>query len=152
MIPQKHRKTATWTAVAVGIVGGFEGLRTVAYRDPVGIPTVCFGETLGVKMGDKHTVEECKTMLGARLLEFDRGVVNCVPAIATQAPERRAAHVSLAYNIGTGAYCASTVARRANAGDWVGSCDAFMMWTKAKGISLPGLKRRREEERALCLG
>lgn len=152
MIQQKHRKTAAWATVAVGLIGGFEGLRTAAYRDPVGIPTVCFGETLGVKMGDRYTADQCKDMLADRLVEFDKAVVNCVPAMATQAPERRAAHLSLAYNIGTGAYCASTVARRANEGDWKGSCDAFLMWNKAKGIPLPGLARRREEERKLCLG
>lgn len=152
MIPQKHRKTAAWATVAVGLVGGFEGLRTQAYKDPVGIPTICFGETLGVRMGDRKTPEECKNMLELRLEGFFGGAVACVPRLATQAPERIAAHVSLAYNIGVGAYCQSTVARRANAGDWIGSCDAFLMWNKAKGIPLPGLARRRAEERRLCLG
>lgn len=40
-----------------------EGLSTSAYRDPIGIPTVCVGETRGVKMGDRYTREECLEML-----------------------------------------------------------------------------------------
>ena len=146
------RKVAAWATVAVSLVGGFEGLRTFAYKDPVGIPTICFGETLGVRMGDRKTPEECKNMLELRLEGFYGGAVACVPRLATQSPERISAHVSLVYNIGVGAYCQSTVARRANAGDWSGSCDAFLMWNKAKGIPLPGLARRRAEERRLCLG
>lgn len=146
------KRVAGWAAIAVVCVGSFEGLRTAAYRDPVGIPTLCFGETLGVKMGDRKTPEECKDMLEHRLEGFYGGVAACVPTIATQAPERIASHVSLAYNIGVGAYCRSSVARLANAGDWKGSCDAFMAWNKAKGIPLPGLTRRRTEERRLCLG
>ncbi len=103
-------------------------------------------------MGDRKTPEECKNMLEERLEGFYGGVVACVPRLSTQSPERIASHVSLAYNIGVGAYCKSTVARRSNAGDWVGGCDAFLMWNKAAGIPLPGLSRRRAEERKLCLG
>ena len=47
-------------AAAVALVSGFEGLRNYAYRDPVGIPTICFGETRGVHMGDYKTTQEGK--------------------------------------------------------------------------------------------
>jgi lysozyme len=146
------RKAAPWLAATVALVGGFEGLRTVAYRDPVAIPTVCFGETRGVKMGDRYTTDECKAMLADRLEEFAAGAQKCVPELVDAAPGRRAAHISLAYNIGLGSYCKSTVARQANAGNWDASCHAFLMWNKARGIPLPGLQRRREEEMRLCLG
>ncbi len=55
-----HKKAKTWIAICVGCVASFEGLRTIAYRDPIGIPTVCFGETAGVKLGDKITVSIVK--------------------------------------------------------------------------------------------
>ena len=56
------RKTAGWLAVAVSVVGGFEGLRQSAYLDPVSIPTICYGETRGVKLGDTRTKAECDAM------------------------------------------------------------------------------------------
>lgn len=143
------RKAAGWAAIAVVVVGGFEGLRTVAYRDPVGIPTVCFGETLGVRMGDRYTVEECRAMLADRLVEFDAGIRPC---LAQPVPDpTRAAFVSFAYNIGIGGFCKSIVARLWNNGDRVGACDALLRYVYAKGIKLPGLVKRRQQERALCL-
>lgn len=154
MTPQ-NRNRATWAAACVSLVAGFEGLRTVAYRDPVGIPTVCYGETLGVRMGDAFTPTQCKEMLEARLVSgFYAGAVACVPNLAMQQGERIAAHVSLAYNIGVGAYCQSSVARLANAGHWAESCDAFLKFRFATAggvkIPLPGLLKRRERERQYC--
>lgn len=144
----RKKVAGTWLAIAIVSVGTFEGVRTVAYRDPVGIPTVCFGETKNVRMGDKHTLEECKNMLGDRLVEFNEGVSSCVKAPMSE--PRRAAMVSFAYNVGTGAFCNSTLVRKLNAND-PSACDELLKWTKAKGMTLPGLVRRRAEERELCL-
>jgi lysozyme len=137
--------------LACTVVGGFEGLRQTAYRDVVGVPTICYGETRGVKMGQTATKAECDTMLIEGLKDFEGGVYSCAPGLYDAPPERVVAHVSLAYNIGKGAYCKSTVVRRFNAGDIKGSCEAFLMWNKAKGITWPGLTRRRKAERELCL-
>jgi GH24 family phage-related lysozyme (muramidase) len=63
---------------------------------------------------------------------------------------RKAGLTSFAYNVGTDAFCGSTLVRRLNAGD-PAACDEMLRWTKAKGITLPGLVKRREQERALCL-
>lgn len=143
------KKGAAVLAALVALVGGYEGLRTVAYRDVVGIPTVCFGETRGVKMGDSYTVEQCKTMLGNGLIEFAAGVDRCLTA---NVPDKSyTAFVSLAYNIGTGAFCRSTVVRKANAGDLVGACNAISMWDKAGGRVIRGLTIRRADEKRLCL-
>jgi lysozyme len=133
------------------IVGGFEGIRLNAYRDVVGVPTICYGETRGVKISDKATKAECDEMLISGLKDFEQGAYNCNPALAEAPGKRIVAHVSLAYNIGIGAYCKSTVVRRFKEGDIEGSCNAFLMWNKAKGITFPGLTRRREAERKLCL-
>jgi lysozyme len=40
---------------------------------------------------------------------------------------------------------------KANRGDWEGAADAFMQWTKGGGRELPGLVKRRKDERALFL-
>lgn len=148
------KKTGAFTAaglIAVGLVGGFEGLRTKAYRDSVGVPTVCFGETRGVKMGDTHTAAECKAMLGNALVEFEAGMRRCLVNPDKIPDKTYVAFLSLSYNIGTGAFCKSTVVRRANAGELNGACNAILAFNKAGGRVLPGLDRRRKEERALCL-
>lgn len=143
------RKGSAIAVALVALVGGFEGLRTVAYRDPIGIPTICFGETRGVQMGDTATVAECRTMLGDRLVEFSTGVDRCLTA---PVPDKSyTAFVSLAYNIGVGAFCRSTLVRLANAGKLVEACNQLSVWTRAGGFTLPGLVARREKERALCL-
>lgn len=146
------RKAAAWTGIAVACVAGFEGLRTAAYRDPVGIPTVCFGETKGVRMGDTKTPDECRAMLEGRLGDFYISAERCIPSLGTMPPSRIAAVVSLNYNIGPGNLCRSSVARLLNAGQVQAGCDAFLKWNTAGGIVFRGLTRRREEERRLCLG
>jgi lysozyme len=99
-------------------------------------------------MGQQKTVDQCKALLASRLEEFNRGVDRCVKV--PMSAERRAAVVSFTYNVGEGALCKSTFARRLNAKDPL-ACDELMKWTKAKGVMLPGLVRRRQEERRLCM-
>lgn len=141
-------KSARIGTVAVALVAGAEGLRTQAYKDPVGIPTICFGETRGVRIGDTATREQCRAMLDGRLVEvsgmIDRCLVTAVPDMSY------AAFLSLAYNIGPGAFCASTLVKKANAGDVAGACDEMLRWDKAGGVALPGLTKRREIESDLC--
>lgn len=130
------------------LVGGFEGLRTVAYRDPVGIPTVCFGEIEGVRMGQRFTVAECEDKLAARIVEFDDAVTACLGGAPQRGP--RTAFVSFAYNVGAQAFCSSTLARKYRAGDLEGACAELSRWVYAKGIKLPGLVNRRAQERRIC--
>ncbi len=138
-------------ALAVGVVGGYEGLRTRAYLDVVDVPTVCFGETRGVKLGDAYTREECRAMLGDALIDFEQGMRRCLVAPDGLPDKTYVASLSLTYNIGVGAFCRSTVAKRFKVRDIRGGCDAFLMWNRAAGRVIAGLTRRRQEERKLCL-
>lgn len=142
------RKTVGWVTICVGCVAGAEGLRTAVYLDPVGIPTYCFGETAGARLGDTYTPEQCRAKLGARVLEFGGAVDRCVTKPMSAA--RKAGLTSFTYNVGVDAFCGSTLVRRLNAGD-PDACDELRRWTKAKGVTLPGLVNRREQERTLCL-
>jgi lysozyme len=137
-------------SLAVAFVGGYEGLRTKAYRDIIGVPTVCYGETRGVKMSDSFSKEECDAMLIQGLRDFEGEVTRCAPALVHTPPSMFVAHVSLAYNIGSHAYCGSTLARKFNAGDWAGACGQFVRWNRAGGRVIRGLTRRREAEAELC--
>lgn len=121
-----------------------------AYRDIVGIWTICDGDTNNVRPGMVETEQGCRDRLEAQLVAHAEPVLRCTPGLRAR-PDQLAAAVSLAYNIGTGAYCGSTVARRFNAGDLRGGCDAFLMWTKAGGRVVQGLLNRRRDERAVCL-
>lgn len=145
---------AAFLEIAVPFVGKWEGLELVAYRDLVGVLTVCYGETKGVRAGDRYTRAECDAMLARELLAYRRGLH---PAIdpgaraAHLAPLRDVAFVSLAYNVGVSAASGSTAVRRLNAGDIAGACEALTWWNKAGGRVIRGLVNRRTDERALCL-
>lgn len=147
----RKRMIAGTAAAALGVafVGAKEGRSLVTYRDVVGVPTACFGETRGIEMGMTFTPEQCNAMLLKGLSDFEDDVYRCVPGLAGAPDERLVAHISLAYNIGAGDYCKSTVARRYNEGDIAGSCDAFDMWDKAKGRRFKGLVVRRDDEQVL---
>ena len=145
---------AAATALAVSFVGGWEGLQTVAYRDVVGVPTICYGETRGVKLGDSATKEQCDATLIKGLKEFEAGVMRCTPGLADKREhpdERVVALVSFSYNVGIGAYCRSTLARYFNAGRIKDACDQLLRWNRAGGVVWRGLTNRRKAERELCL-
>lgn len=129
-----------------------------AYRDIAGVPTDCDGLTKGVHMGDVSTPEQCTARLDAALAEHAAGVMACTPGLALTIPGRdnaRAAAVSMAYNVGVGAWCSSSARRLINAGQIRAGCDALLAWNKARvnGALRPvkGLTLRRQRERALCL-
>lgn len=134
--------------LAVPLVQQWEGLETTPYRDVTGKPTVCYGDTKDVRA---RTEAECSVLLVARMAhDFAPAVIACVPSLADR-PKQLAASLSLAWNIGTGAFCKSTAARRFNAGQWKAGCDAFLMWRFAGGREVRGLLNRRRAERELCL-
>lgn len=129
-----------------------EGEVLTTYYDPVGIATVCYGDTDPAMAipGASYSREECLRSLERQLVAHAEPVLACAPGV-TASPETTAAFVSLAYNIGTNAFCKSTVVRRFNSGDYQGACDAILMWDKAGGKVWPGLVRRRADERLLCI-
>lgn len=133
-----------------GVLQNLEGTKLVAYRDVIGVPTACTGETKGIRMGMTFTRTECDAMLLKRLTEdFAPAMEAC--ARQPMGDDQYAANLSLAYNIGVGAYCKSSVVRLWNQGDRRASCQAFMLYDKAGGRVIKGLVKRREYERALCL-
>lgn len=150
-LPFHTRLTGALLALCIATIGGYEGLRTKAYKDVVGVPTVCFGETRGVHMGDTYTVDQCKAMLGDALVDFEQGMRKCLVNPDRIPNPTYGAILSLSYNIGQKAFCGSTVRKRLNDGNIKGACDAFLMWNKAGGRVIAGLDSRRKEERKLCL-
>ena len=133
--------------LAVPFTAREEGLRLEAYRDSVGVPTICYGETENVSMGDKRTLEECNAMFKVKLGTYAYAVDMAIDTPLSAATH--AAFTSWAYNVGLGAMKRSTLVKKANAGDMVGACNELLKWKNAGGK--PILLARRERERKLCL-
>lgn len=130
--------------------GGREHLK--AYRDIVGVWTICDGDTKNVAPGMVETREGCRKRLEDQLLAHAKPVMACTPRLAEKGRDyQRWAAVSLAYNVGVGAYCRSSVDSNFDAGQWRKGCDAILMWNKAGGRVVRGLALRRERERQICL-
>jgi lysozyme len=137
--------------VCAVLVGGCEGTWLTARPDTLayGIPTVCHGETEGVKLGDTYTKSECDQMLAKKLPRYWSEIEPCIKVKTSD--NEKIAYTSVSYNIGSRALCHSTALRKLNAGDHLGACDALMSWTHAGGNEVPGLKNRRAKERIICL-
>ena len=95
------------------------------------------------------TEGQAHARLVADVARFEQAVEKALTVPANE--NQFAAMVSLAFNIGTGAFARSSVLRRHNARDFSGAADAFLLWNKGGGRVLPGLVRRRKAERDLYL-
>lgn len=139
----------------IDLVKEFEGFEPKAYYCPAGVLTIGYGYTNkagygpGVKEGDTWT----KTKAEAMLIEgLERFADKLRPMLTREAtPNQFGAMVSLAYNIGLGAFSRSTCLKRFNAGDIDGAAEAMTWFNKAGGKVMRGLVRRREAEVALFL-
>lgn len=132
-----------------------EGVRLKAYQDSVNIWTIGVGHTSAAGpprvMPDLTiTSAECDEILTRDLAKFEAAVLDAVKVPLAQ--HEFDALVSLAFNIGGGAFAKSTLVKRLNAGDRQGAADAFLMWDKAGGKTLKGLTTRRKAERLQFLG
>jgi len=136
--------------IATPMVAGHEGMWLVAKPDRLahGIPTVCFGETEGVHIGDRYTAKECDAMLAKKLVRYGNSAAACIHVPVS--PKILASFIDLNYNIGEFAFCHSTVVARLNAGNYGGSCDAMRVWTNSAGQFRQGLLNRRLDEIAVC--
>ena len=132
---------------SIGLIKSFEGCRLTAYKCPAGVWTIGWGETLGVKEGDAWTQEQADEALRRRVGQFMLATIKRCPQLHLEPPERLVACTSLAYNIGIGAFAASSVARHTTRRDYQHAADSFLLWNKAGGRVLRGLTRRRQAER-----
>lgn len=117
---------------------------------PGDVPTIGFGTTADVKMGDRISPPKALERALRDVGKFEGAVRQCITVPLHQ--HEYDAALQLSYNIGARAFCNSTVVKRFNAQDYAGACDAFLMWNKAGGRVIPGLANRRAAERRLCLG
>lgn len=133
----------------LSLIKSFEGLRLLAYRDAIGVWTIGYGATRGVKPGMSVTKEQAERMLLNDVQRFEPEVERLVKV--PLAGNQWDALVSFTYNLGAANLESSTLLRLLNRGDYAGAAEQFPRWNKAGGKVLPGLVRRREAERVLFL-
>lgn len=133
----------------VELIKHFEGCRLESYQDSVGVWTIGYGHTAGVRRGGRITQAEADELLRGDLATFAQGVRKLV---REDTHDREfSAMVSLAYNIGLGNFGASSVLILHNARKPMKAADSFNRWTRAGGKVLAGLVRRRRAEGRLYL-
>jgi len=155
------------SAEAIEMIKHHEGVRLRPYRCPALLWTIAVGHVIDpthatVKYEERRalpipagwdrtlTMDEVDQILGQDLRRFERGVVRlCPAAVGNQGIFDSC--VSFAFNVGLGNFQRSTLRMKTNRGDFEEAAEEFMKWTKAGGRVLPGLVKRRRDERALYL-
>lgn len=128
-----------------------EGFSDKAYIPVAGdVPTIGFGTTQNVKMGDKITATGALVRAMQDVHSFEGALKTCVKVPLHQ--YEYDAYISLSYNIGAKAFCSSTLVRLLNNQDYDGACKQILRWDKFKGSSLKGLTIRRQDEYKKCIG
>lgn len=151
--PQGRR---TINAAGIALIKEFEGLariipgnRVQTYLDSVGVPTIGYGHTSGVQIGQIISFAQAEAFLQQDLTGFENRVAAMVRVPLTD--NQFAALVSLSYNVGSGAVQNSSLIRSLNAGNYADAADRFLRFSFAGGRQLAGLLRRRQAERTLFL-
>ena len=138
---------------AAGLVSivGFEGFSEKAYVPVAGdVPTIGFGSTEGVKIGDTITVPKAIERLHRDTEKAESAIGRCVKVPLAQ--REYDAFASFSFNVGAEAFCSSTLVKKLNAGDYSGACAELKRWVYVDGRRVQGLVNRREAEYRLCMG
>ena len=148
---------------AAGLIGIAvdENYTAKAIPDPVkgkAVPTIGFGTTGGVKMSDTTTPPKALVRLLSDVQKYEGALHQCVHVPLHQ--YEYDAYINLSYNIGSTAFCNSTLVKRLNALDYPGACDAILKWKMVGDVdcsapgnkSCSGLWARRQRLRRQCLG
>jgi lysozyme len=136
---------------SVEILKKFEGFRAKAYQDGGGVWTIGYGETLNVKKGDVWAQSYALERLKLRVEGFLSSVLKACPQLHLEPAERVVACVSLAYNIGVGAFSASSICRYTKSQEYTKAGKSFLLWNKDNGKVVKGLTYRREIESNMYL-
>ena len=156
MIPRTQIAALGLSAAALVGIALHEGYEPVA-RPPVAgdVDTGGFGSTrredgTPMRAGEKVDPTRALVLLLKDAGKFEQAVKRCAPV--PMYPHEFSAYVSLTYNIGDGAFCSSTLAKKLNALDYEGACKEILRWDRFKGQTLRGLTNRRQAEYKMCKG
>lgn len=131
------------------IIKLYEGLRLDAYLCPAGVPTIGYGHTKDVKLGDRCTQQQAEEWLEDDFFMAKTDVKAVVKVPITQ--NQLDALGSFVFNLGVRRLIQSTLLKKLNAGDYCGAAAEFDKWVFAGGKKLNGLVKRRAAEKQLFL-
>ena len=134
----------------LGLTKSFESCRYQAYLDSVGVPTIGYGHTKGVKLGDKCTQAQADAWLKEDVQVAVNAVNRLVKVALTQG--QFDALVDFTFNLGGHNLEVSTLLRRLNEKNYAAAAMEFLRWNRAGGKVLAGLTRRRLAEQELFNG
>lgn len=123
-----------------------EGVRLEAYLDSVGVPTIGYGHTRGVQIGDNCTQEQAEEWLKEDVSLCEQCVNTHITVPLTQGEFD--ALVDFCFNLGCGSLAHSTLLSLLNSGQSNRAAEEFEKWDHAGGKMMAGLLRRRLEEKA----
>lgn len=139
----------------IDLIKRHEGFRAQPYLCPARVPTIGYGATYyadgrRVAMTDAPLSEaQATSLLRLHVQRYADGIARYVQVPLMQG--QFDALVSWAYNIGLEAARTSTLMRVLNNGNYLAAADQLLRWNRGGGRVLPGLTRRRQEERKLFL-
>lgn len=130
------------------LIKSFEGLRLKAYKPTQDdVFTIGYGHTKNVGEGDTCDDEQATEWLREDCYTAEQCVTKYVRVPITQ--NEFDALVSLAFNIGCGAFSGSTLLKLLNSHDYDAAAAQFPRWNKQAGKELAGLTRRRLAEKEM---
>lgn len=143
------------SAIGLLMIALHEGFSPTPYKDTGGVLTNGFGNAT-INPSREVTVTQGLQDLKQNTSEAGQAVLSCVKSSMTQG--QYDSYVSFTYNVGANKFCKSTMAKKANSGDKVGSCAEFDRWVYVAGkdcriraSNCGGIVKRRKEEKELCL-
>ena len=133
------------SAAGIELLKQFEGCRLTAYQDSVGVWTIGFGTTTGVKEGQTISQIKAEEYLRFDLAIFEKAVTESLKVPVNQ--NQFDALCAFAYNVGINALKNSTLLKKVNKNPNDPTIRAeFLKWNKANGRALKGLTNRRIAE------
>jgi lysozyme len=117
---------------------------------PGDVLTIGFGTTEGVKATDKTTPVKALQRAMADIQKFEGALKQCVKVPLYQ--HEYDTYINFSYNIGSGAFCNSTLVKKLNTQDYEGACKELLRWNRVKGRVVDGLTNRRQKEYLQCIG
>lgn len=145
----------TVSSIALLTISSQEGFSPIPYKDINGVLTNGYGNAT-INPARNVTQKQALADLNQNVSMIGKKISQCIKVPITQ--NQYDAYINLSYNIGSSAFCKSTLVKTLNAGDDIGSCNQIMRWTyvgnkdcKIKANKCGGIVARREAMKNLCL-